>query len=596
MNDSDSVHQSALPVGRKTRAPLALALVAVALMALAVVPIFLGRSAVEVQNQITEGLLPALESGARLSLVQARQMSRLQSFLLTGDRAYRMPYIAAIAEEDSLYADLRERVRVMDFDVRERLAKLSSESARWHFDNQASFDEVVGPVPGSAIQARSQATYEELQRATRELERAIRSEVNAGRRRLDSVRWLQIWISVGLAVLAFGSTLAVARVGHRLRGYIAEAERRQGDAVRARREIDALLEATGDGVLGIDLHGKCTSLNRVGSEILGYTERDIVGRDLHDTVHHSLPNGDPRSRDESAILAALRDGGRAESADRDVLWRRGRRALPARWSLHPLIDGMTLRGAVLTFTDMTEIQQKEDALRRAVEQREEVVSIVSHDLRNPLGVVAAAADILLELPLDDQERRQQADIIARSAGRMGRLIEDLLDVSRIEAGAFVVRPSAEYPEDILEEARALFADQAREAGVRLEVGPVDPQPVRLDRDRVLQALANLIDNALRFTGSGGRVILGAHVHDQDRTAITVQDTGAGIPSDTLQHLFDRYWQAEGAGRGGAGLGLAIVSGVAQAHGGEVCVESEVGSGTTFSLLFPRTAKPTEVTA
>ncbi|MDA0311315.1 MAG: PAS domain-containing protein, partial [Gemmatimonadetes bacterium] len=410
MNDSESVHQSALPVGRKTRAPLALALVAVALMALAVVPIFLGWRAVEVQNQITDDLLPALEVGARLSLVQARQMSRLQSFLLTGNRDYRMPYIAAIAEEDSLYAYLGQRVRAMDFDVRERLAKLSSESARWHFDNQASFDEVVGPVPGSAIQARSQTAYEELQRATRELERAIRSEVNAGRRRLDRVRWLQIWISVGLAVLAFGSTLAVARVGHRLRGYISEAERGQGDAVRARREIDALLEATGDGVLGIDLDGKCTSLNRVGSEILGYTEREIMGRDLHDTVHHSLPNGDSRSRDESTILAALRDGGLAESADRDVLWRRRRRALPARWSLRPLIDGKTLRGAVLTFTDMTEIQEKEDALRLAVAQREEVVSIVSHDLRNPLGVVAAAADLLLELPLDDQERRQQADI------------------------------------------------------------------------------------------------------------------------------------------------------------------------------------------
>ena len=591
------VMSPAVPVGRKTRAPLALALVAVALMAMAVVPIYLGQKAAAVQDEITQTLLPSIESAARLSLLQARQMARFQSFLLTGEGSYRLAYGAAIPDEDSLYTTLSERVRVMDFDVRERLAQLSGESTRWHFDNQAAFDQVKVPVgTDSEIQLRSLTAYESLQRATRELERAIQSEVNTGRRRLEDVRLLQIWISIVLSVLAFGSTLAIVRVGHRLRGFISEAERRRNDAVLARREIDALLEATGDGVLGIGLDGKCSSLNRVGCELLGYTERDIQGRDVHDTVYHSFPSGEPRSRDESPILAALRDGARADSADDDVLWARAREALPARWALHPLMDGLQLRGAVLTFTDMTEIREKEEALHRAVSQREEVVSIVSHDLRNPLGVVAACAELLIDLPLDDGERLKQAEIIARSAGRMRRLIDDLLDVSRIEAGAFVVRPSAEMPGPILEEARALFADQADAAGITLSIDPSETAPVRLDRDRVLQGLANLIDNALRFTPRGGNVLLCAHNADAHHVALTVSDDGAGMPPQTLEHLFDRYWQADSMTPGAAGLGLAIVRGVAEAHGGSVTVDSTVGQGTTFAVLLPvaeRAPEPVE---
>jgi signal transduction histidine kinase len=260
------------------------------------------------------------------------------------------------------------------------------------------------------------------------------------------------------------------------------------------------------------------------------------------------------------------------------------------------MDGLQLRGAVLTFTDMTEIREKEEALHRAVSQREEVVSIVSHDLRNPLGVVAACAELLIDLPLDDGERLKQAEIIARSAGRMGRLIDDLLDVSRIEAGAFVVRPSAEMPGPILEEARGLFADQADAAGITLSIDPSETAPVRLDRDRVLQALANLIDNALRFTPKGGNVLLSAHNADAHHVALSVSDDGAGIPPQTLEHLFDRYWQADSMTPGAAGLGLAIVRGVAEAHGGSVTVDSTVGQGTTFAVLLPvaeRAPEPVE---
>ena len=452
---SDRVTQPDLPRRTRTRAPWALALVSLALVALAAVPIYVGERVASLQDQITETLQPALESAARLSLYQSRQMARLQSFLLTGDRTIRIRYNAAIAEEDSLYNDLGDLVRVMDLDVRERLARLSSESTRWRFGHLSIFDEVAGLVAGDALWSQVQGEYEELQGTTRELERVIKGEVDQGRRDTQWWRTMQTWIMIGLSILALGSLLVIARVSWRVRRLVAEAEKR------------------------------------------------------------------------------------------------------------------------------------EDALHQTVKQRDEVVSIVSHDLRNPLGVVAGAADTLIELPLDREERERQATIIARSASRMSRLIEDLLDVSRIEAGAFVVRPSAEEPISVLEEIRDMFEVQAEEAQVALAVGPVCDVLVRMDHDRVVQALANLVDNALRFTPEGGVVTLSGEVLDQETVSLSVSDTGVGLTQDALDNLFSRFWQAEGDRKGRAGLGLAIVKGVIEAHGGEVRVESDPGVGSTFHLVLQR---------
>ena len=578
---------------RKTRARMALALVAVALIALAIVPIYIGQRATEAQEQITEYLQPALLASAKLSLAQAELVDLLQRFLLGGEGLYRTQYNAAVLIEDSLTGVLSDHVRGMDFDVRERLAQLSAESARWHFENRRVFDvlDEAGDADDAEVAAERQAlgeqslaAFDNLRRATRELERVINSYVEEGTRQTARTIRFQFWITLGLALVALASTLVIGRVSRRLRGLIVEGEQRRTEAVQARREIDALLEATGDGVLGIDLDGKCTSLNRVGCALLGCTDRQVRSRDMHDLLHHSTTDGDPRDRADSPILAALQAGGRVDSDDDDVLWRYNGTPFAARWSLHPLVDGAELRGAVLTFADISEIREKEAALRLAIHQREEVVSIVSHDLRNPLGVVAAAADLLVDLPLDDDERRKQAQIIARSAGRMGQLIEALLDVARIEAGAFVVRPSAESVRPILEEAKELFEGQAELAGVELLVEVAEDVPqARMDRDRMLQALANLLDNALRFTPPGGSVTLAATEHD-GRVVLSVSDTGAGIAHEALDRLFDRFWQTDG--HGGAGLGLAIVRGVMEAHGGVVEVDSQLEKGTTFRMLLP----------
>jgi PAS domain S-box-containing protein len=562
----------------------ALWFVAVALVALVAVPAYFGREVADAQTQIADVLEPAVRLSSNLMLLQSRQMARMEGFLLTGDRVtFRQPYIAAIAEKDSMVAELRGLAGEIDVEVFERVARLFNDWARWDFDNQQIFES----SPDAAARTRTVATYQSLQQATRELNRAIESAVEVGRQEMADAAALQSRLTFALAFVALLGTIIVGRVGYRYRELVLERELRRRDAVRARREIDSLLEATGDGVLGIDLDGRCISLNRAGSKLLGYTESEISGRDVHDTLFHSAPDGSPKPRGRSRLLEALAAGEPLDSGAEAVLWRRKSIPFPARWSLRPLLDGIELRGAVLTFTDMTEIREKEEALHRAIHQREDVVSIVSHDLRNPLGVVLAAADLLLDLPLDEEQRRRQAEIIMRSGRRMQSLIEDLLDVAKIEAGALVVRPSVENLVPILDEAAQVFADQAEREGIEIviHVGEGDPT-ARVDRDRIMQALANLLDNALRLTPGGGRVTMGLEDLGSE-ISLTVSDTGPGIDAEMLEHLFDRFHQSADQGRGGAGLGLAIVQGVTVAHGGTIAVQSHVGEGATFTLVFPK---------
>lgn len=578
-----------LPTARTAvRGLWALWFVAVSLIAVVALPAYFDARANEAQERI-QILEEADALGTQLSLLKAQQMARFEAFVFTGDRSFREPYDASIAREDSAFERLSVLVRDLDFAVQERLHELGRQRLTWNYQNQQVFR---GGAVGNALQV-SRDDYADLLRSTRELQRAIDSEVDEGSRAVARARTLQGRLTIALAILALGATLVVGRVGWRFRDLSHEAERRRRDAVRARREIDAIVEATGEGVLGIDLDGRCISLNRAASEVLGYTETEIRGRDVHDTLLHTRPDGTPWPREECPILDALARRAAATSEAGAILWRRRNRAFPARWSLRPMVDGKELRGAVLTITDMTEIREKEEALHRAIQQREDVVSIVSHDLRNPLGVAMAAADLLLDLPLDEEERRNQARVIKRSGERMRNLIEDLLDVARIEEGAFVVHRSSEELLPLLHEVHGMFEGQACRKGIRIDVvAESEKATARIDRDRIIQALANLLDNALRFTPEGGTVSLGL-AERNGTVQVSVSDDGPGIEPELLETLFDRFAQSSSSG-GGAGLGLAIVKGVAEAHGGDVDVTSVPEGGATFTIRLPRVdPAPTE---
>jgi hypothetical protein len=222
----------------------------------------------------------------------------------------------------------------------------------------------------------------------------------------------------------------------------------------------------------------------------------------------------------------------------------------------------------------------------AMRVRDEVVGLVAHDLRNPVHTITMGAANLIDLPLPEEQRTRQLAVIRRSARTMDRLIRDLLDVTRIESGTFAIQQLPIHVKTLLEETLELFEPQARSRDVELTCAASQELPtVRGDRERLTQVLSNLIDNALKFTPSHGRIEMRATLLD-DCVQISVADTGTGIAPAHLPHVFDRFWQADRTKRGGAGLGLAIAKGIVEAHGGRLGVESEVGRGTTFHFTLP----------
>ena len=223
---------------------------------------------------------------------------------------------------------------------------------------------------------------------------------------------------------------------------------------------------------------------------------------------------------------------------------------------------------------------------QAVRARDEVVAIVSHDLRNPLGTIIMAAGVLgLDVP--EEAKAQQIAVIKRAAAGMNRLITDLLDVSAIESGRFLIEPEIVPIAPLLEEACPMFAGQTAKKGQRLACSvPPDFPAARADRDRILQVLSNLIGNALKFTPAGGTVtVRGEAVGDE--VIVTVEDTGPGVPTADLPHIFDRFWHTRRGRGGGAGLGLAIAKGIVEAHGGRIWARSVPGAGASFSFAIPR---------
>jgi signal transduction histidine kinase len=222
--------------------------------------------------------------------------------------------------------------------------------------------------------------------------------------------------------------------------------------------------------------------------------------------------------------------------------------------------------------------------QRAIRARDDVLAIVSHDLKNPLESVTLSAALLLRAPESPRVRRY-AEAVQRSAARMDRLIRELLDLSSMEAGRFRVEKRPQPLEPVVAEALAVLSPLAAEKSITIGIeGLPLGEAVPLDRERVLQVISNLLGNAVQFAPAGGRVVVRARLGPEE-ARVEVQDDGPGIARDDLPHVFDRFWKS-GSLRG-TGLGLSIARGVVEAHAGRIWVESRVGAGSTFVFTLPR---------
>jgi signal transduction histidine kinase len=226
--------------------------------------------------------------------------------------------------------------------------------------------------------------------------------------------------------------------------------------------------------------------------------------------------------------------------------------------------------------------------QRATQAREELLAIVSHDLRNPLSVIITNARLLegdAARRADPDRAQKMARSILRSADSMSRLIGDLLAFAQIQAGRLSVEPRAVDVGDLIDETLEMFKPTTAEKGILLD-GAVDSNLRAVgDRGRVLQVLSNLVANAIKFTPRGGHIDLRAQ-REQQEALFTISDSGAGIAEDDLPHIWDRFWRAAKTSASGVGLGLSIVKALVEAQGGRIWAESKIGSGTTFHFTLP----------
>jgi signal transduction histidine kinase len=328
--------------------------------------------------------------------------------------------------------------------------------------------------------------------------------------------------------------------------------------------LSALVETLNEGVVAISPAHEVVRINEIGRRLL--------------SIDHPLPFSiDYLPREvtlRSAISLALKG---TETEPEEVVIGGNTMSLTAR----PLIDG----GAVVALFDLTPIRKLEMV-------RRDFVANVSHELRTPLTIVGGFAETLQDPDIPPERRSEFAQTIYSNTQRMQRIVDELLDLSRIESGHWKPRPQAVIVSDAAAEVFARVSAAAGKKGVSLETSIAPAASViHADRTALEQILLNLVENALRHTPEGGKITIETG-EVRNGVVLSVTDTGAGIAPEHLLRIFERFYRAD-SGRsreaGGTGLGLAIVKHLVEAHGGSVSAESLVGSGTTIRIFFPEIA-------
>ncbi len=347
-----------------------------------------------------------------------------------------------------------------------------------------------------------------------------------------------------------------------LREMHAQLDQRFTELRRERAESAALVEAMVEGVIAADDRGRIVTANGAARRLLGYDPGD------------TLPALEQLFRVKAAreavdlLLAGQAVPDRELELDGHSVLLSGR----------PLAEG----GALLVLHDVT-------ALRRLETVRRDFVANVSHELKTPLTSISGYAETLAHESPDPETTRRFLQVILSNARRMQRLVDGLLDLSRIESGGWHPAPEPVEIESVARECWGLLADRAaqRQLGFTSRPG-TDAGTVVADPDAVRHVLSNLFDNAIRHTPAGGQVSFSTSRRDGG-VALEVRDTGAGITAEHLPRIFERFYRADPARArddGGTGLGLAIVKHLVEAHGGQVSAESQVGKGTAIRCWFP----------
>ncbi|HYU27240.1 MAG TPA: ATP-binding protein [Thermoanaerobaculia bacterium] len=368
------------------------------------------------------------------------------------------------------------------------------------------------------------------------------------------------------------------------------------ELARLSRQNELILHAAAEGIFGVDLRGVTTFVNPAAARMVGRRSHEVKGEEIHPLLHPSFPGVATCDVRNCALKAALQgESTRDEIAE--TFFRADGTSFPVELSASPMQseEGQTI-GSVITFRDVTEkraaalAEENERRYREAEAQnraKDNFLATLSHELRTPMTSIIGWVQFLRSGEYTAEELSEALHMIATSAQLQKRLIDDMLDVSRIVLGKFQVDLHPTHIAAVVEAAVTTARPDAAERGVRLSAEiERDDDLVAADAGRLQQVIGNILSNAIKFTPSGRRVDLRLSRAD-GKLQISVADQGEGIDPSFLPHVFERLRQADAGKRSGLGLGLAIARHIVDLHHGEITAESEgLGKGARFTVTLP----------
>jgi signal transduction histidine kinase len=610
------------------------------LLSLVILPLVVSNKTARTRREISRVAEPARRAANRIQMDLSADVDKLIAWQVTGQEQYRREYFELVTRQEANRKQLVKLLPGLDDELEDDLTALFVQTSRWH-DGVRRGEFLTRQLPHEVFLMRlfeSHAAYEKSLTAASELEIELQIAIESRLEAIRNAERLNLWLTMILTLLALTSALLVAGLGRQMRLLAREAMARRQQAEREAREAKAaresaereerraaFLAAAGQELAASleyeqtivtlarlivpNLGEMCTVdvndndvLRRVAvshrnpeDEAVLASQIGTVRRDVPEALMRIMQTSEPTLVGASSALFEYVTGQPGAGARTLVfmpLVSRGQtigvaaavstEAKPYSTEDVPLFSELARRASVSIDNAMLYRESQQ-----AVRAREEVLAIVSHDLRNPLSAVTLGASLLQTSKTLAADDREQIDTISVSARRMSHLIADLLDVTRIEGGKRLpIEPVPVPVGEILSEAEDLFRAQAGVASVSIEYDADESlPPVHADRNRIMQVVSNLIGNSLKFTPPGGSIAVRAR-KEKAEVRFAVEDTGPGIPKEHLQDIFSPYWQAKRTERMGAGLGLPIAKGIVEAHGGRIWVESEPGRGTRFYFTLP----------
>ncbi len=362
---------------------------------------------------------------------------------------------------------------------------------------------------------------------------------------------------------------------------ITERQKAEETLRHLKHQSELLLHAAGEGIYGLDLQGNTTFVNPVALEMLGWESHELIGQPQHTLIHHTKPDGTFFSREECPICRTFMDGVLHHVVD-DVFWRKDGTSFPVDYTSTPIVENGELKGAVVTFKDVTERKRLEAQLSQTERLAEmgTLASGMAHEIGTPMNVILGRAEYLMRKTSDESTKKGLATIVTQ-VERITRIMNQLLSFARR-------RPIDRCPlvlGTVIHEMVDVVQERLERRGIKLELVLDSKCPrVFADRDQMGQVVLNLIMNAIHVMPNGGTLGVKLESHRKQVT-FTITDTGCGIPQEHIPKLFTPFFTTKEVGEG-TGLGLTVVHGIIQEHEGTILVESEPEEGAMFIVSLP----------